>query len=976
MRETSNELSKHYKQSKATQGGEMKVMKKSLKIALIMAMVVSMFAGVVSANTTTDLEKLQAAGVIIGGSGLNDNSTWVRQDVAVLLSRLYGLEATAQNYGNTHGFTDVTNAYYHGFISWAKDEGYMVGRGNGIFGYGDTITAQEFATVLLRVIGINDYANAISNAASRGIMSAGTVGTAAITRGATYSSLVALLNQSVTGGGTLGGSLNLVGWTTKIVSIQLTTEMVDFDTSDQKLAFAVNGQSAAANLKALEDAGYEIEFQATKGAFGVDGNGNPITDNLTGVLDKDRLGVIYATANKSFEYKVIATHEDGTVIESDVQEVKVLDYATTPDSIDEAYLMLEGQPSPILLSSGKIASQDTVAYIGDIKITYLDGSKKTFNNIAGNWIDDATTQTITITSSKNTVALVGNDGKIIPVSQGTTVFTIKAGDATRSLPAEVVNGSRTATNASPSKNSIKLVKNASDIVVITVVDQFGDAFQGGTITYNDTEILSGGTPFFTATNGTVDQNNVFTANNETKTDSKGEVRVRIQGITGKTANGILQVKSGSTVLTTISVAISNDDKVDSYAFELVDPKKDYILDLFADKSDSTVNVYYNKYNVGGFLIGQYDFVADPRNVVSSNTNIITANNPANGIITITAVSVGTAQIQIKEGSVVRQVLPITVVDTTPKPTSVEFVQGAEIVEAAEFKLSQVIKAIMGTGNVDLYAWYEDDFGDPGGFIYTKKDGTGTLVGSIEILESTTNGLKPVILQSLLGEEYAVILVDDGIGEVSTVTNRNVNRIVNTYAIDDNKYTTTSAAGTGATFSVVVGASGITTVTINDAGTDYSVNDVFTVADEHLGDNGAPDLNIKVGSIGANGEILTITRSDVARTAGNYTIVESDYVTNGNGEGNIQIDITITQNGTTSVSIDAGGDGGFVVGDTITIKDADILGNGEGDLVLTVTSVTGTSKIDPFAGVNGTLVIRVRDINNNPVAVFEIKVDVP
>jgi hypothetical protein len=733
----------------------MKVMKKSFAILLAFAMIFSMFAGVGSANTETPLQKLQTAGVIIGGTGVSDSDTWTRQDVAVLLSRLYGKETVAMNYDNTHGFTDVANSYYNGFISWAKDEGIMKGRNATTFGYGDTVTAQEFATVVLRVIDIDDYANATELAIAAGILPAGTAKSKLLTRGETYTSLVAALNSEVSAGKTLGASLGLKGWVPIVVNtIQLTSTDVDNNTAGGKLTFAINNEKENMDVAKLTAEGYTVQFQATIAAFSAPApTNNAVTSSTGSIIDLSTIG--YNVGSK-FEYKVIIT-KGTTVIESASKEVKVIDYATVPVSVDTADLMMFTGVGQVLLSSAKIATQDPLVEVTNIKITYKDGKQRTFAYDTGSskWRDKAITvapffeTALTFTSSNNNFALVGNDGKITPISAGTVQFTAKAGDATKSVFATVVNGKRTATSATASKSAVKFVYNAEDTFVLTVADQFGDPFPefnnaggaNGTITFNELKTSAG--DVFAAGAVQAAPNDV--------TDNSGKITLKVTGnATLKSGTGVLQVKNGSAVLASLNVSISSDLVASSKGYELVDSTKDLTLDLFADNNDNKVQVQFSNYNAGGFKIGGYDFTTKVNNqpaapfalvYASSDTSIITVApvvvDGTDGKIEITAVKAGTAKLNVTEGGIVRYSLNITVVDNTPKPITVTYDTTQKITVAGEYTLSKVLKGIKDQAGKDLFI--DAATGD----IRTKAStGTplvaqGTTVGVVQVQSSTT-----------------------------------------------------------------------------------------------------------------------------------------------------------------------------------------------------------------------------------------------
>ena len=67
--------------------------------------------------------------------------------------------------------------------------------------------------------------------------------------------------------------------------------------------------------------------------------------------------------------------------------------------------------------------------------------------------------------------------------------------------------------------------------------------------------------------------------------------------------------------------------------------------------------------------------------------------------------------------------------------------------------------------------------------------------------------------------------------------------------------TSTGIGTGATFDVVVAADGSVTVTQNQSGTSYLVNDIITISDTEFGTTGADDINITVDEISGGKEYI-------------------------------------------------------------------------------------------------------------------------
>jgi|GEM_PF-1481297 len=208
MSNSSHFLSKqNSQQPKQFRGGEKKVMKKSLSLLVAIAMVFSMFATLVSADTKSAGEQLKEAGLINGtNEGLEEGAEWLRQDVTVLIARLLGKVSEAEAHANTHGFEDLDSKFYNGYVSWAKENELFIGKSETKFGVGEPITNQEFATVLLRVFkqleGSEeevDYATAFETAVALGLADKDLDPKANAIRGDIYTSLVSAIEYKING---------------------------------------------------------------------------------------------------------------------------------------------------------------------------------------------------------------------------------------------------------------------------------------------------------------------------------------------------------------------------------------------------------------------------------------------------------------------------------------------------------------------------------------------------------------------------------------------------------------------------------------------------------------------------------------------------------------------------------------------------------------------------------------------------------
>ncbi len=206
-------------------------MKKSLSLLVAIAMVFSMFASVAAAATSEAGKKLEGYGVIKGNQNgdLLEDENWLRQDVAVLISRLAGKEDEAKATAKTHTFTDVRGTFYNGYISWAKDNNFMQGNSATNFGFDNQITYKEFATVILRALAVDtsDYSKIGELAVKAGIIGSDLNIDEKAKRGVTYDIVVTALDKDVAGTGKkLGEVLGLPGYVVPAPAIDVKANSV------------------------------------------------------------------------------------------------------------------------------------------------------------------------------------------------------------------------------------------------------------------------------------------------------------------------------------------------------------------------------------------------------------------------------------------------------------------------------------------------------------------------------------------------------------------------------------------------------------------------------------------------------------------------------------------------------------------------------------------------------------------------------
>ncbi|WP_373232253.1 S-layer homology domain-containing protein [Cohnella sp.] len=167
MRDTGYHFSKQLKQ-KFSQGGEKKVMKKSLSVILAAALAFGSFGSLASAADLTAQQKfdaLAAKGIFVGINGeaaLDQDMTRAQfARVAALLTGAEGIGNPDTKVVTVKPFPDVAlGVWYTEEIAAVKESGAMKGNANGTFAPNGKITVQETAVVLANVLGLAPVADA------------------------------------------------------------------------------------------------------------------------------------------------------------------------------------------------------------------------------------------------------------------------------------------------------------------------------------------------------------------------------------------------------------------------------------------------------------------------------------------------------------------------------------------------------------------------------------------------------------------------------------------------------------------------------------------------------------------------------------------------------------------------------------------------------------------------------------------------
>lgn len=133
----------------------------SLLIVLLLAISLNSFAD----NAKKDInlqkigEELKELEFLKGDAkgDINTEGTLKREHALVVISRLMGKEKEASQFDGVSKFSDIDNNYYKPFASFAIQKGWLTGRTESLFGFGDEITADEFYALILRALGYSEF---------------------------------------------------------------------------------------------------------------------------------------------------------------------------------------------------------------------------------------------------------------------------------------------------------------------------------------------------------------------------------------------------------------------------------------------------------------------------------------------------------------------------------------------------------------------------------------------------------------------------------------------------------------------------------------------------------------------------------------------------------------------------------------------------------------------------------------------------
>ena len=777
-------------------------MKKSLSLLVAIAMVFSMFATLVSAADKSAGEQLKDLGIINGtANGLDEDKEWKRQDITILLARLLQVEEKAKAHANTHGFEDVSTSAYNGFISWAKENGYFTGKTETVFGINESITNQQFAAVLLRVLKVDvDYAEAFNKAVELKLVSKDLQATGAAIRGDIYTSLLTALDYKIDGK-KLGTILGLKGY--EVTDLEVESAK---GTNQKTVVVEFNNEIAAANANNFSVKRADNDSVQIIQNVAVNGNLATITlvDSLvadkdyvvtaTNVSDKEATSVLSSgsaefkyvkavpasisfvntTVEQGKEVKVVIKDADGNDItanytNNDIEAVASSPVVTINNGVitaaalavgAEAHTVVSAKLKGTELTTGNVIiyvkySLNTASSIGKVTLgTTTDPELSIFKGSAGTIVAeivDAANVTSTLTSSAHkanfrslnpTVLVVdATTGAVQPIANGsaTVVITGTIGDKTVSKSVVVTV-----------KDDAKITSVSADKTGVNVV--LGSAIDGSVkLTVKDqygNKVSANGT-----LNVTASTTGVVTVA-PTVAYANGEATLPLYVATAVKGSTVLTFKDSVNTNVAVSVSVNVVDKGTfvGYAVEI----SDVTLDVNAVTTDS------NKKNPTTTTVNVYEKDSNGNNIAAAaGVTVEEASTDVNSAVsvagtTITARNAGTEVVTVKVNNVIVGTYTITVVNTNSSIS----------------KVTQNSNAITVGNNV---AVFDKLFGNGGAFTAYDQYGTAktitaadvavyssnaslVTVGAGNVITSTANDGTALLTVVIAGQVFAINVV--------------------------------------------------------------------------------------------------------------------------------------------------------------------------------------------------------------------------
>ncbi|SHN79516.1 Ig-like domain-containing protein [Desulfitobacterium chlororespirans] len=443
-----------------------------------------------------------------------------------------------------------------------------------------------------------------------------------------------------------------------VESVSAITGTVDIVVG-QKLEFAINSGTEAADLAALAEEGYTVEFLASKAVF-------------TGASSTSSNGVLVAlAADTTFKYQVKVSKAGAVVAESELKEVTVQDKANKVTSISAIELYVTQNGEEVKVESGKLAT-------GDVAKVVVMGRTAA---LAADADDADITAKVGLSTSKVAIATVATTGAVTQTgAKGDVTITAKVGDIVNAITVNAGNTARAvnATKSSIAPASLELATGDSADIVVSLKDQYGDTF----VTVADA--------VKTAATNNADADVIAAAVATSTVEDDLTVKLTLVAHAANFGTGKVVVNHNATKLGEISLTVKAPGEIAEYKLETIDKK--YELELMGASAAVTLQLLLNGYDAEGLFVAPTVPLAN-YSFESSDEDVAAVDNSGE----VTAVATGTAVIKIYEtaDAFKTTVAEVTVMvkDSTPSIADATVATPAKVVAAGDITLADLFTKV-------------------------------------------------------------------------------------------------------------------------------------------------------------------------------------------------------------------------------------------------------------------------------------------
>lgn len=472
-------------------------------------------------------------------------------------------------------------------------------------------------------------------------------------------------------------------YSTNVSNVQASSKKVATGTAST-LELTVNG-SDKRTVSELRSQGWKVEFKSkSENLF----YGTTTTDeDEFNVSETGRLNDL--EAGETHSYKVVITN-GSTVYESGLTAFEVVDEASLYESIvsTKLNLTISTNASASVKTDVNTLVQGESAIVGDIEVKDSLGNTK---NVPISQFD--------ITSEDTKILGVQGSNLITTGGNGTARITVKKGNLSKSFNVVVkANEKREFKKAILSKTSISLATGISGTIDVKLLDQFDTPWTGA-VTDIPTEVKNGNNEIASITNTKVANSDLMTLNITAIADADLSGTVSI-------GNQTLTVKVGKDTDTTkyqFEALKGGKTSLDVYTPNKDEKEKEVILGINGStKTDySTGKIGYDKIGFADKTpTTAADFGSNDYLVVSNTKDIVGLINDTDGI-KATAKKSGNTTLHIYNKNTLgtsKGSIPISVVDSTPKLSSLDFEYMEGITEASTVDIMEKLFDIRDSGD--------------------------------------------------------------------------------------------------------------------------------------------------------------------------------------------------------------------------------------------------------------------------------------